>query len=209
MNEEVWLRVLGDIKDLKKRKIIEAALSIISTHGIESLTFESVGERLDTTKANIRYHFQSKDDLIFLVTKVVVINAQLITAQLVEKAATPELKLRAIIGGAYQWCRQYPEQISCWAMYFYYSTLFTPYMKFFTEVRATGTSRMEMILRALPQKNASRDISHLQIADTIQNVITGQIIGTVHEAKGLAKNEAQTYHIVELLLLSAGIQWHD
>jgi AcrR family transcriptional regulator len=194
--------------DEKKRRILEAAIEILADQGIETITFEAVGDKLKTTKANIRYHFQSKDDLIFMAIKFMAFTAQHITAHLVEEAQTAQEKLNAVILGAYRHLKSNPTHVRAFMMYFYYASLFSNYSEFFTQSRLTGQLRLIQILQDLPRKKGPCSAKVLgALSEQIQNLITGQILGVVLLDGSFTISSLQTQNMIRAILLSEGIDW--
>lgn len=192
----------------KKLRILEATISIMASEGIEKVTFESVGFKLGTTKANIRYHFKNKDDLIFMSIKLMVMTAQQITKELVETSITASERVDAIINGAYQHLKDYPDHVRVFMMYFYYSSFQAEYSQYFINNRLIGQDRLKLILADLPSKNKrSKDVNLNFVADEIQNLITGQIIGMVLLNRPWSVSLNRTKKMISAHLEIEGIQW--
>lgn len=207
--ETIWKGVLSQSTasaDEKKLKIIEATIQIMATQGIAAVTFESVGDRLKTTKANIKYHFKDKDQLIFTAIRMVVINAQTITGRNVEAVDTPEEKLTAVIDSAYQWYEHFRDHGTVWLLFMYYSHIHEAYTKFLVDTRTVGQQRMQLLLRALPQVE-SREVDYLELAEGIQNIIYGYMFGLIGKPKGLKANKRAASETIAALLNSKGIKW--
>jgi AcrR family transcriptional regulator len=208
--DPTWRAVLNRntaVIDEKKRQIIEATIHLVAKNGIGFITFDHLGQELGTTKANIKYHFADKDELIFTATRLVVINAQMITAQLVEKALEPEDKLMAMIDGAYTWFQNYPEHVIVWLLFMYYAQIHPPYSKFYTETRSVGQGRMQLLLRALPHTKA-KNLNYLQLAELLQNFMYGQFLGLLGQSeKELRRSKRDTIQAIGLLLKARGIDW--
>ncbi len=208
-DNQTWNAVLSQgtaVTDKKKHQIIESTIRLIARHGIAAVTFEQVGQSLGTTKANIKYHFKDKDQLIFTATRLVVMNAQAMTARLVEKAQTPDEKLLAIVDGAYDWYQKYPEHFSVWVLFLYYTQMHEPYAQFFIQTRAVGSNRMQFLLRTLNHQT-KKELQYLELAERIQNILYGQIMGLIGKSKEVKKNRKQSVELIQLLLKEEGIQW--
>lgn len=192
----------------KKRKIVEATIHILASEGVEKVTFESVGLKLDTTKANIRYHFSSKEDLIFTAVKFMAMTAQQITKEKLDKATTSAQRVDAVVEGAFQHLRDHPDHLRVFMMYFYYSSFQYDYQQFYMSARSVGQERLSVILSDLPlKKNIQTEKNHLLLAEEIQNIITGQLLGVVLLNRPWAQSLSRTKKIISALLASEGIQW--
>lgn len=207
--ENIWRGVLSRataVTDNKKHRILEATISLIADTGIESVTFENIGKKLKTTKANIKYHFGDKDHLIFTAIQAVTINAQAMTAAQVEKAESTEDKLQAIIDAAYDWVQRYPEHLRAWILFIYYAQMHEPYAKYFAETRSVGQSRMALLLRAL-HHSGDKNADYMALAENIQNILYGQILGLTGRMKELKQNKAAANTMISMLLQSEGLKW--
>ena len=51
--------------EIRKEQIVQAALDLIGTHGVEALSIGSVAERVGLVPSGIYRHFKSKDDLLY------------------------------------------------------------------------------------------------------------------------------------------------
>ena len=194
----------------KKLQIVEATIRILAVDGIEKVTFESVGLLIGTTKANIRYHFKNKDDLILMAVRMMVLTAQHVTKDFIEKATSDAERLRAVIEGAFQHLREHPDHIRVFMMYFYYASFQSDYRRLFIASRSTGKERLAQILADLPtEKNSCKDRNLVVVADEIQNIITGQLFGVVLLDHSWIDSLARTKKIVSALLASEGVKWSD
>ncbi|MBK7961926.1 MAG: TetR/AcrR family transcriptional regulator [Bdellovibrionales bacterium] len=198
----------GTKSDAKKRLILEATIEILANQGIEEITFESLGDKLQTTKANIRYHFHDKDELIFLAVKFMAFTAQSVTATMVKNAQKPQDKLNGVILGAYRHLKTNPSHVRAFMMYFYYASIFSNYRELFTQSRMIGQLRLSKILHDLPRRDGQASVKSLMLlADQIQNLITGQIFGVVLLGGSFSTSTAQTQNMVKALLAGEGIKW--
>jgi len=209
-SKEIWRQILSQntaAADEKKRKIVEAAIHLIAHKGIAAVTFDLLGTQLKTTKANIKYHFNEKEQLIFTATRVVVLNAQRLTMQMVEEVDSPEAKLTAIIEAAYVWLQRFPEHAAVWMLFMYYAHVHEEYARFYEETRAAGQSRLQLLLRALPHEH-KHPPAYDRIAETIQNILYGQMTALIARAKDVKANKRMTYELVTELLKAKGFKWH-
>lgn len=207
--DQIWQSVLSQgmsVADRKKHRIIDATIQLIAEDGIEAVTFENIGQILKTTKANIKYHFGNKDDLIFTAARLVVANAQAMTAAAVERVSTPEDKLMAIIEAAFDWYQRFPKHVRVWALFIYYSHIRADYAKFFHEVRTVGQSRMQLLLRALPREEGKIP-SYEKAAADIQNTLYGKVIALAGDQRGVRASKQESIEIISVLLKAKGIRW--
>ncbi len=205
---QIWQKITSEglpTSPDKKQKIIEATIHLMASQGIEAVTFEAIGQALKTTKANIRYHFNDKDELIFLVGRLVVSNAQGMTASLVSQATSPEAKLLAVIDGAYAWYEAYPAHFKVWLLFIYYVHFRNDYREFYENARDAGQDRLQLLLRALSHERM-KPADYEKLAEAIQNILYGQIISMGGRTSDLRKNKATAVEIIGVLLESKGFR---
>ncbi len=97
---DVYIRLFGfkpSRGDATRLLIVQTAIKCIADDGLESITFDLIGDKLGLGKANIRYHFKTKEQLFFAAIKLVVMTAQEITLGMMKKADSPHEQLRAVI----------------------------------------------------------------------------------------------------------------
>lgn len=62
-------KVVPEYKEEAKRRIVEAAMEVITERGCDQLTFDLVAEKIGVTKGAVYWYFKTKDDLILAVFK--------------------------------------------------------------------------------------------------------------------------------------------
>lgn len=181
--DQVFLQAFGmQLKksDLKKIKILEVAIKLIATKGIESCSFELIGKQLKMTKANVAYYFNGKDDLIESVVRWIAAQAQIYTqdgmGKVVEKSPS-EINNKEIIRHyvklTYQWLDEFPWHSSV-MLYFLSTCVHRPIFKrIHSEIRSQNNRR---IAELLAMENSSLKAGdRLQLAANINALIVGSI----------------------------------
>lgn len=85
------------IKDSKKRNIVEAAIKVFAKNGYEKTTMEEVAEKAKIAKGTVFYYFKSKEQLFFIIIRE---GFSLLATQLesgVEKIHRSEEKIEKLI----------------------------------------------------------------------------------------------------------------
>lgn len=62
-------KVVPEYKEEAKRRIIEAAMDVISERGCDQMTFEHVAKKLGVTKGAVYWYFKTKEELVTAVLK--------------------------------------------------------------------------------------------------------------------------------------------
>jgi AcrR family transcriptional regulator len=189
--------------DLRRVAIIEAALDCIAAQGIESLSFESLGQRLGMQRAHVAYYFPERDDIIEAAIKFVVSTAQTFTIEAIKEATNDRGRLQAYVSGAFDWLETFPKHGPTILLFYYYTCFNRKYRRMHDEVREMGAERLIGILK--PIVPVAKHTALRPLAIRIQNLITGNLVyfTTTNTPMSLRELGERTLHDVEAAL--AGI----
>ena len=84
-----------------KIKLVEATIEAISELGIENLTYDTVGKKLNTTPAQVKYHFMAKETLIERAIEYVLITYQETALKRLDKSASARDKILSLADGTF------------------------------------------------------------------------------------------------------------
>src|SRR3954464_5821671 len=98
--------------DLKRAAIVRAAIDCIATVGIEGLSLDALGKRIGLHRSHIAYYYKEKREIIEAAIRVITSTAQEMTLDRVKQATKPKDQLIAVVDGAYDWARAYPNQVA-------------------------------------------------------------------------------------------------
>ena len=62
-------KVVPEYKEEAKRRIIEAAMEVVTERGCDQFTFEHVAQKIGVTKGAVYWYFKTKDELLMAVFK--------------------------------------------------------------------------------------------------------------------------------------------
>lgn len=156
----------------KKIQILEAVIEILAQEGIQELTFESVGKKVRLGKANVRYHFKTVHEMVEGAFKFITFVAQKLTLEKMERAGTPRAKIEAVVGGAFEWYRNFPMHIPVWGLFCYYSAIDSKLSRLHSVIRAEGRNRLAGILKEADYSDREAN----DLASEIQSLITGTLL---------------------------------
>lgn len=168
--------------DLKRAEITQAAISIISSEGIDSLTFEAVGKLIGTRKSHIAYYFPNKKELIAACIEFIVdLGLEVIQKHMKKNGNTLESYAKANI----LWLEKYPQHAPVFMLFLYMATFDETYRGLFEQIRKNGKDRIMVILLEEKQQVPSQKVANLSVA--IQNLITSALIEIHTTKKGMKK----------------------
>lgn len=170
----LYVRLFGGAQkkgDLRKAKILESAIHCIAELGIENTNFETIGRRAGMIRAHVQYYFHDRDDIVKAAIQLTTATAQEITIQAVTRATTDRARIDAVVEAAFEWAREYPEQIPIVGLLYYYATFKPDYQALHTQIRNVGAQRLAAVLGSVGVKG---DL--LTKAVAIHRLITGGLI---------------------------------
>lgn len=85
--------------EVRKADLLEAALSIFSDKGYDGATLQDIADRIGILKGSLYYYYQSKEDILYDVLKMVHDEHLANVRMLMQKPGTPMRKLHALLAG--------------------------------------------------------------------------------------------------------------
>lgn len=129
-----------------KLRIVRAAIECLAKDGIEKLTFESVGKRIGINRAQVKYHFAEKEELIDKAIDYVIATAQKIVIERLAKSNHWKSQIKAIVDGFFDWVEKYPDQGSVLFLLYYSATFNSKRREFHTKMTEMGFNRTYSVL---------------------------------------------------------------
>ncbi|MGV9803896.1 TetR/AcrR family transcriptional regulator [Mycobacterium sp. NPDC003449] len=81
-----------------RERVLEAALSLFSEHGVNGTSLQMIADRLGVSKAAVYYQFHSKDDIVLAVVQPVFDDmARLV--RIAEAMSTPQAQREVVVSG--------------------------------------------------------------------------------------------------------------
>ncbi len=163
-------------KELRRAEIILSVIESIAKEGFEQTTLDKIGKRFGMRRSHVAYYFSGREEMLLASMKHVAMTAQAMTMERVAKAKNPAEGLKAIVDGAVDWIKDYPDHSSVLMLFYQMCTHNSEFRKLQRELRAVGCKRLETILVKYlsTTKQDPREISW--IAKQIQNLITGCLL---------------------------------
>lgn len=162
--------------DQRRVAVLEATLTCLSKRGIEATNFETIGKEAGMLRAHVAYYFPNLDALIEAAIKFVIANAQRITVENVMRATTPRERLTTFIESAFDWAERYPSHLPVLLQLYSYCATRKPYRTMHTEIRLMGADRLKAIIESDLMTSGKKPDRALELALTIQDLITGSIL---------------------------------
>lgn len=160
--------------DFRKIAILETAIDLIATKGIEAASHEALGRPNGMTKAHVAYYFSDRDAIIEAAIQFVVATAQSYTIDHVRAAKTDKARLPAFVNGTFAWIHDFPKHGSVILLLHYYASHVPRLRRLHSRVRKLGSERLHAVVDPLLPKSRRRQGHH--IARVIQSLITGNLI---------------------------------
>lgn len=98
-----------------RQQILDAALHIFSSQGLQGATMEAISQKAHTSKATLFYHFASKE-LLYTSVLAEVLSAWLSSMEELRSEDAPQKALTAYIKKKYALAQQYPEASRLFAL---------------------------------------------------------------------------------------------
>jgi TetR/AcrR family transcriptional regulator, transcriptional repressor of bet genes len=89
--------VVISIRTIRRQEILQAALHTLQKRGMTATTIEGVAKELKTPKSLIHYHFQSKQELIFLTLRYAHAQRRRSIVEKLKTARSPSERLWSIV----------------------------------------------------------------------------------------------------------------
>jgi len=191
--------------DIRRLKIIEAAIEVMATHSVDAVSFENVGKKLGIHRAHVAYYFSKKEEMVDEAIRFITATAQKTTIDLITKALSSEDKIRAYIEASFTWAENYPSHAKAMISFYQICLSRKKFRAMHQKMRQAGHQRVI----ALIQESVS--FSHLKISEarematTIQSLITSRLLEhlTTENAQSLEEVKNQTLATVTLLMANA------
>lgn len=186
--------------DIKKVEIIKAAIECLGTIGLENTTFEAIAKRIGTRRAHVAYHFSEKQSIFYAAVKYILATFQQLTIHYIQHETDGRQMLIRYIDAAFDWAKNYPDQLSVMLLLYYYCTIKPEYRKLHDKIRTNGVERISYILTNKCVPPVASDTAKT-ISKHIQNLISGGMMDVVTtNSRSLDEAKADAMQLVLLLL---------
>ncbi len=178
--------------DIRRARIIESAITCLSTLGVEATSFEAIGKQTGMLRAHVAYYYKDRRDIVRDAIKFCVATVQSITVEHVSAATTDKERLVAFIEATFEWAEKFPKHLNLILLMYYYASYDPTYRKLHTEIRELGAQRIGAIVK--PLVSEKRSVDYRIVAKRIQYLITGNLVeyASTTPSVSLAKLKTQT-----------------
>jgi len=177
-------KILGSIlefghrtQDLRRAAILEAAVEIMATTGIDELTFERIGKQVKMARSHVVYYFSDRKLLVESALQFVALTAQEFIVQRLKDHDDWRTLLTTYVEANFQWIYENRAHGSVFLLMYYEATLKKSIRKLSTEARIGGVKRITGILQLSPIAWKESDL--VATSKAIQGMITGNLIDVV------------------------------
>lgn len=186
--------------DLKRASILQAVVSILAKEGVDELTFEKIGKRVQMARSHVVYYFPNREELVVAAIRFAAMSADSTIRRHMEDRSEWRDLLRGYIEGNFIWIKENPSHATVYALLYYLSTFKPEYRKLHSEIRKVGANRIESILMEGPMKSRKRELATLVKA--IQGIITGNLVDVMStdQLPQLEQRKSETVRSVENLV---------
>jgi len=189
--------------DRRKAEIVEAVVLQTAENGIESLSFETIGQRTQMTKSQVLYHVGSRDDMICKSFEYILYHAQQNVVEQLTRSKPGLERLLAYIRGHFEWVLQKPEQLKFYIQALGYATHHLPMREIGDKARDGGRERIQGILQDSDLKIGPQKIKLW--AQLFHDQLTGNLIHLI------SSNGISSSRVIEAdrdaLMLSIRYAW--
>jgi AcrR family transcriptional regulator len=162
--------------ELRRQRVLEAAIQVLAEKGLGQLSHESVGKKLGMRRSHVAYYFPTIDSIIECSAKYVAGTAQGVTVERVESADRPAAKLAAWVEGNFVWAREYPAHAAFMMHFYSLCTHVKTFRELHLRLRETGRVRVLALLRELEGRRPAEASRLAAAAELIQSLVTSNLV---------------------------------
>ena len=159
-----------------KIRILKAAVNALAEDGIEKVTFESVGKRIDMNATQVRYHFTEKSLLVARAIEYVVHSYQDSVISTADGGDGDIQFIETVVKGAHKWANDNKDQRAAFLLFLYLTGNDPHYTEMHTAMFNNGNKRMVKTLTERAKKNGWSDDKLEAISLAIWSIIDGMLI---------------------------------
>ncbi len=182
-----------EIKEIKKRKIIESAIRIFLKKGVKDTTMEDVAREIGYGKASIYYYFKSKNELIFHILIEGWEKLKNAMAEELEKKGSPKELFFKTLNKLFKVVFEFPDLIK-----FLYTVSIPDFFDERAKKRLTGyrdymVNSFERLLKGGKSKGEFKDIDVKLTLEVIFGMIKSFVLAEGIKAKEKKKKEIEKF----------------
>ena len=161
----------------KQIQIAEALIEILSSQGLENITYGMIAKKCKMARSLIYHYFPTLTDLLIFTSSLIRHRYQSLVIEQMKKQRNPLELMRAYILSALAWHDHYPQHISVWFVFCHQCSVFENLAEHNKNLVDMGVMRIADLIRMGIKgdvfKVSQKDI--LPTARLIQLLITGAV----------------------------------
>ncbi|PIU00150.1 MAG: hypothetical protein COT74_06170 [Bdellovibrionales bacterium CG10_big_fil_rev_8_21_14_0_10_45_34] len=160
-------------------RIVEQALKVIADRGLEQASFAALAEEIGVSRPLITHYFSKKEELFVEVIHFSVANAQIHVGSAFDETKSALKNINSYVKSNFEWAKKFPDHLKMWMAFLYHCTFNPEYLKFNSEVREIGRSRLKSFVdRGIKNREAS-NLDSEYIASVLYNQVVHLVISSV------------------------------
>lgn len=186
--------------DVRRARILEAAIQCMAKYGVEKTNFESIGQEAGMLRAHVAYYYPDRDEIIRSAIRFAIATVQHVTVEYVSQSTNPVERLAAFVNGTFAWLEQYPVQMRIILLMYYYGSYDSEFRKIHTAVREVGAKRIDALLEPVVPKLGKPE--RYELAKLVQSILTGHVVDYVstESARSLEQVRETTLKQIERVI---------
>lgn len=108
----------SEVEQLRRRALIDAAISAIGDRGSLDVTMTEIAGRAGVSSALAHHYFGAKDELLQATMRHLLVELSADTRAALKQAATPRARLSAVVGVNFSVTQFRPEIIAAWLTFY-------------------------------------------------------------------------------------------
>ncbi len=178
--------------DLRRVRILEATIELISDENMEAVTLSSVAAHCGIRRSHVAYYYQEPSSLIRSAIEYVLSVGQSMAVDHILSATTVEDRLRAFVTSNFRWFQKNPSHSAVFGLFHYLSLINPDYRLLNKKVSEMAEHRLRAImLGANPQASPGKVD---EVAAAMRALLVGSLARIFCEKKSpssqaLAKEE--------------------
>jgi AcrR family transcriptional regulator len=191
-------------KDRSKRRmlaVIEAAIQVYSTKGVEHSTYEMIAETAGVSRTVVLHYFKDKEDLFLMAVKYIRVNFQDLAIQEFKKHSDPVNMLSGYVRCIFIWLKKFPKHCKTWMFYLYLCSKNRKERNLNTELVSVGHLRIQALIELGISKNRFTCSNPQITAKMIQTLMSGIFITFLAENETLDLRALETELVYQCLAM--------
>lgn len=175
----------------KQAVVLDGFAKCLFERGLADTSFSAVAEYCGMKPSHINYYFPTWEDMLETTFRFVIATAQEVTVGELEKAKTPQARLKAMCDAPFLHLQRYPDHAAILTAYQMECTRQKKFRTLQRKIREQGRDRIKEILTQLNMGSGSAkaETLALQIQSTIVGYVTEWSVGRESDSSAQAQKE--------------------